>query len=133
MLTRPIRIGFFGTPVFAATVLRDILGDMDVSVACVVTSPDKPVGRSSALVASPVKQVAQQAEIPVLTPEKIRGNEVFLETLRSYDCDYFVVVAYGKILPQALLDIPHKLSINVHGSILPKYRGASPIPAVLLA
>lgn len=133
MLTRPIRIGFFGTPVFAATVLRDILGDRDVSVACVVTSPDKPVGRSNAPVASPVKQVAQQAEIPVLTPEKIRGNEVFLETLRSYDCDYFVVVAYGKILPQALLDIPHKLSINVHGSILPKYRGASPIPAVLLA
>lgn len=70
--------------------------------------------------------------IPTYTPEKIRGNEEFLKTLQSYNVDYLVVVAYGKILPKEILALPKKLPINIHGSILPKYRGASPIQECLL-
>ncbi len=82
--------------------------------------------------ASPVKELAIEKKIPIFTPSKIRGNTEFLETLRSFECDYFIVVAYGRILPLELLKIPKKMCINIHGSILPKYRGASPIQSVLL-
>ncbi len=81
---------------------------------------------------SPVKEIAIKNNIPVLQPVKIRDNREFFDILRSYDCDYFIVVAYGRILPVELLDIPSKMCINVHGSILPAYRGASPIQAALL-
>lgn len=128
-----IRIGFFGTPELAASVLRDIIADSRFLVTCVVTNPDKPVGRSKESRPSPVKANAMEHQIPVMTPLKIRGNTQFFDELRAYQCDYFVVVAYGKILPQELLDIPSVLSVNVHGSILPKYRGASPIQSALLA
>ena len=69
-----------------------------------------------------MKSYALEQDIPVFTPRKIRGNIEFLDTLRTYACDYFVVVAYGKILPKELLEIPQKMSVNIHGSILPKYR-----------
>jgi methionyl-tRNA formyltransferase len=81
---------------------------------------------------SPVKECSLLKNLPVLTPTKIRENTEFFDTLRSFDCDYFVVVAYGRILPLELLQIPEKKSINIHGSILPRYRGASPIQSVLL-
>ncbi len=126
-----MRIGFFWTPNFAANVLRDLVSEWDMEVVFVVTNPDKPVGRNQELKSSPVKEAAKLYTIPVLQPQKIRGNNEFLDILRWYMCDYFVVVAYGKILPVELLEIP-KMCINVHGSILPKYRGASPIQAVLL-
>lgn len=88
----------------------------------VVTNPDKSVGRSQELQPTPVKALASTHNIPVFTPTTVRRNPEFLEVLKSYDCDYFIVVAYGKIVPQELLDIPTKMCINVHGSILPAYR-----------
>lgn len=81
---------------------------------------------------SPVKELALVHVLPVLQPMRVRGNEQFLDDIRAYNCDYFIVVAYGKILPLELLQIPKKMCINVHGSILPAYRGASPIQAALL-
>lgn len=126
------RIWFFGTPTLAARVLSDLLLSSEIEVAFVVTNPDKPIWRTSELQASPVKEIAIKNAVEVFQPLKIRENTEFLEKLESFDCDYFVVVAYGKILPKVLLDIPKKKCINVHGSILPKYRGASPIQSVLL-
>lgn len=128
-----MRIGFFGTPEFSASVLHDFLRASDMEVAFVVTGEDKPIGRHQVMTANPVKTLALEKGIPVLQPARIRGNMEFLDALRSYEADYFVVVAYGKIVPQELLDIPKKYPINIHGSILPKYRGASPIQAALIA
>jgi len=128
-----LKIGFFGTPTLAAQVLRDFLGSPDMEVVFVVTGEDKPVGRHQILSANSVKLLAIENNIPCLQPAKIRGNVEFLDALRSYGADYFVTVAYGKILPVELLTIPKKYPINIHGSILPKYRGASPIQASLIA
>ncbi|MBX9809557.1 methionyl-tRNA formyltransferase [Candidatus Gracilibacteria bacterium] len=127
-----MRIGFFGTPSLSASVLQDLIEAPDVEVVFAVTNPDKSIGRSGELQATPVKKLAIENNIPVFTPLSVRRNPQFLEDLASYNCDYFIVVAYGKIVPQTLLDTPKKMCINVHGSILPKYRGASPIQAVLL-
>ncbi len=127
-----MRIWFFGTPSLSASVLQDLIDISDIEVVFVVTNPDKSIGRSGELQPTPVNALATIHDIPVLTPTRIRDNVDFLRDLRTYDCDYFVVVAYGKIVPQELLDIPKKMCINVHGSILPLYRGASPIQAALL-
>ena len=127
-----IRVGFFGTPWLARDVLRDIISSHDFEVVFVVTNPDKPFGRDQAMKPSPVKECAMEKDIPVFTPTKIRENREFFDILRWFDCDYFVVVAYGRILPLELLQIPHKKSINIHGSLLPKYRWASPIQSALL-
>jgi methionyl-tRNA formyltransferase len=127
-----IRIWFFGTPSLAATVLEDLYRDPVFDIAFVVTNPDKPFGRDQIMKASPVKELALTHDTPVLQPTRVRGNAPFLDDIRSYDCDYFIVVAYGKIVPLELLTIPRKMSINVHGSLLPAYRGASPIQAALL-
>ncbi len=97
-----------------------------------VTNPDKLFGREQILMPTPVKSVALANNISIYQPIKIRDNREFFDQLRSYDCDYFIVVAYGRILPLELLQIPHKRCINIHGSILPAYRGASPIQAALL-
>lgn len=126
------RIWFFGTPYLAARVLEDLLDSKHFEIPFIVTNPDKPFGRSWELRGSPVKEIALKHEIRKLQPEKIRGNTLFLDELRAFDCDYFIVVAYGKILPLELLEIPKKMCINVHGSTLPKYRWASPIQAALL-
>jgi methionyl-tRNA formyltransferase len=127
-----IRIWFFGTPYLAGKVLQDLLSSSDFEIAFVVTNPDKPVGRSGELKSTPVNEIAKKYNIPVFTPIKIRDNEQFLQDIRAFDCDYFIVVAYGRILPVDLLSIPTKKCINVHGSILPKYRWASPIQSALL-
>ena len=103
-----------------------------MEVVFVVTGEDKPVGRHQVITANEVKTLALKQGINVLQPAKIRGNTEFFDTIRSYDADYFVVVAYGKILPSEVLDAPKKQCINIHGSILPKYRGASPIQAALI-
>jgi methionyl-tRNA formyltransferase len=113
-------------------VLRDILATHDIEVAFVVTNPDKPFGRKRELTPSPVKALAIEKNIPVFTPAKIRGNTDFLTEIKQIPVDYFIVVAYGKILPKEILDMPHKACINVHGSILPKLRGASPIQSALI-
>jgi methionyl-tRNA formyltransferase len=127
-----IRIGFFGTPELAANVLHDLLLDVRFEVVFAVTNPDKPVGRSAVMTPTPVKTLARAHSLPVFTPSRIRENTDLFEMLKTYSCDYFVIVAYGKILPEEILCIPNKLCINVHGSILPKYRGASPIQSALL-
>ena len=127
-----MRIWFFGTPSLAATVLQDLIWAPGIEVVFAVTNPDKPFGRDQIMRSSPVKELAIANSILVLQPLKVRNNPEFLDELRTYDCDYFIVVAYGKIVPRELLDIPKKMCINVHGSILPAYRGASPIQAALL-
>lgn len=128
-----IRIGFFGTPELSRRVLQDILENPLFEVAFVVTGEDKPIGRHQILTANPVKDLALERSLTVFQPARIRGNTELFNTLISYEVDYLIVVAYGKILPIELLPIPKKYSINIHGSILPAYRGASPIQAALIA
>ena len=119
-----MRVVFMGTPDIAATCLKKILGD-GFQVVGVYTQPDRPKGRGMKLVASPVKEVALANQIPVFQPENFRGEET-VEQLRQLRPDVCAVVAYGRILPQKVLDIPTKGCINIHASILPKYRGSAP-------
>lgn len=127
-----MRLLFWGTPDFAVPALRALIGEGH-DVVGVVTQPDKPRGRSrSQLDPSPVKVVALEESIPVLQPEKPRGDE-FLEQMRALDAELSVVVAYGHILPRAVIDLPKFGTLNIHGSILPAFRGAAPIQAALLA
>lgn len=128
-----IRIGFFWTPHLSARVLQDFLNFSEFKVNFVVTGEDKPIGRHQVLTANEVKTLALENNIPVFQPAQVRGNTEFLEEIKTFDVDYLVVVAYGKIIPLELLQIPKKYPINIHGSILPKYRGASPIQAALIA
>ncbi len=121
-----MRVAFFGTPAFAVPSL-DALLRTGTGVAAVVTQPDRPGSRShSTLVAPPVKQRAVHHGVPVLQPERPRGDE-FLIAIRALDIDLGVVVAYGHLLPEALLAIPRLGMVNVHASILPRWRGAAPI------
>ena len=121
-----MRIVFFGTPEFAVTSLRALLRER-FTVAGVVTRPDKPQGRSrSTLVPPPVKTAALEAGIPVLQPAKPVGD-LFLAGLRRLEPDLGVVVAYGHILRREVLDAPARGMINVHASLLPRFRGAAPI------
>ena len=121
-----MRIIFMGTPDFAESSLRAIYEEGHEIVA-VVTNPDRPSGRGMKLTASPVKQYALEKELKIYQPQKVRGNEEFINEMSSLNPDVICVVAYGKILPKEILDIPEKGCINVHGSLLPKYRGAAPI------
>lgn len=91
-------------------------------MAFVVTNPDKPFGREQIMKPSPVKEIALKHDIRVFQPEKIRNNPEFLQDISSFSCDYFIVVAYGKIMPREVLEAPKKMCINIHGSILPAYR-----------
>ena len=120
-----MRVVFMGTPDFAVSVLRRLVED-GWNVAAVYTQPDKPKNRGMKLVPTPVKEYAVTKEIPVYQPESCR-DEAVLEQLRALEPDVIVVAAYGKLLPQALLDIPTTAIINVHSSLLPQYRGAAPI------
>lgn len=121
-----MRIAFFGTPQIAADVL-DFLVEKGIDVVAVISRPDRPKGRSSKLVATPVKQVAEQRGITAIyQPEKASDSD-FCATLAAHKPDLFVVVAYGEIMRQHLLDIPKLGCINLHASLLPKYRGAAPI------
>lgn len=125
-----MRVLFWGTPEFATPPLRALLGE-GFDVAAVVTQPDKPVGRSrSKTQPPPVKQVALDEGIPVLQPARPRGPE-FLAELRALAPDISVVVAYGHILPQEVIDLPPRGTLNIHASLLPDYRGAAPIQAAL--
>jgi len=125
-----LRIIFMGTPEFAVPALRALITRREQVVA-VVTQPDRPKGRGRVMAPPPVKVLAQEAGIMVLQPIKIR-TEAFLEELRSFQADVILVAAYGRILPPAILELPRLGCINVHGSILPKYRGAAPIQTALL-
>jgi methionyl-tRNA formyltransferase len=124
------RIVFFGTPEFAVPSLQTLLNGADAVVG-VVCQPDKPAGRGQHLAVSRVKEVAVQAGVALLQPEKVRTPE-FLAALRQWAPDLIVVAAYGRILPTTILDLPPQGCINVHASLLPKYRGAAPIQWAIL-
>jgi len=130
MEKKKFRIIFMGTPDFAVPSLKALLAHGE-DIAAVITQPDRPKGRGRKLAAPPVKDVALGAGLPVLQPVKIK-TDAFLDALRDLHPDLVVVAAYGKILPKALLDLPPLGAINVHGSLLPKYRGAAPIQRALV-
>ena len=119
-----MRVVFMGTPDIAATCLKQILED-GFDVVGVYTQPDRPKGRGMKLVASPVKELALERGIPVFQPEHFKDAET-AEQLRALKPDVCAVVAYGRILPQAILDIPAKGCVNIHASLLPQYRGSAP-------
>jgi methionyl-tRNA formyltransferase len=124
------RIAFMGTPEFALPSLKALL-DCGENVVCVVTQPDRPRGRGRKVMAPPVKELALTASLPVLQPERIRGEE-FHGILRDFKPDIIVLVAFGKILPASIITLPPLGTINVHGSLLPRYRGAAPIQWALV-
>ena len=125
-----LRIVFMGTPDFAVPCLQTLL-DSPHSVVGVFTQPDKPQGRKMVLTPPPVKVLAAENGVPVFQPEKMK-DPATLEQLKALDPDLIVVVAYGRILPRAVLELPRYGCINVHASLLPKYRGAAPIQWAIL-
>ncbi|MUK67760.1 methionyl-tRNA formyltransferase [Aliivibrio fischeri] len=124
-MSKPLRIIFAGTPDFAARHLSALI-DSHHEVIGVYTQPDRPAGRGKKLTASPVKELALEHNIPVFQPENFKSDEAKQE-VADQNADLMVVVAYGLLLPQAVLDTPKLGCINVHGSILPRWRGAAPI------
>ena len=130
-MTEPLRIVFAGTPEFAAEHLKALL-DSPYQIVAVYTQPDRPAGRGQKLMPSPVKQLALENDIPVLQPPTLRNAEAQAE-LAALKPDLMVVVAYGLILPQAVLDIPRLGCINSHASLLPRWRGAAPIQRAVQA
>lgn len=127
---KPHRIAFFGTSDFAVPTLEALARDTAFSVTLVVTQPDRPVGRKRLLTAPPVKRAAEALGIPVFQPETLKG-EAAEARLAAEKADLFVVVSYGRILPKGVLEIPPRGCVNVHGSLLPRHRGASPFAAAI--
>ncbi len=129
-----MKIVFFGTSDIGLPILEDLIANHQV--LAVVTSPDKPVGRKQELTPTPIAELAKQHKIQILKPKKVRDNPDFLselaEIVDSRYIDIFIVVSYGKILPAELLELPPLKTINVHFSVLPKYRGAAPVQFALL-
>lgn len=126
-----MRVVFMGTPDFSVPTLQKII-DAGHEVVAVVTQPDKPKGRGKAMQFSPVKEVAVKHDILVLQPQRIKQNEEFYQEVKALNADVFVTVAFGQMLPQEILDLPRYGCVNVHASLLPKYRGAAPIQWVIL-
>lgn len=126
-----MKIVFMGTPDFARDSLKAVV-EAGHEVALVVTNPDKPKGRGMKLIPSDVKKYAIEQNLEVVQPVKVRNNPEFVEQLKDINPDVICVVAYGKIIPKEILDIPRLGCINVHGSLLPKYRGAAPIQWAVL-
>ena len=126
-----MNIVFMGTPDFAEQSLKSIY-EAGHKIIGVVTNPDKPKGRGMKMVASPVKEYAVSKNIPIYQPLKVRNNLEFIEDIKKLNPDVICVVAYGKILPKEILEIPRFGCINVHASLLPKYRGAAPIQWAVL-
>lgn len=121
-----VRIIFCGTPEFAVPSLRRLIAEPDFSIEAVITQPDRPKGRGELISTGPVKEVALEAGLHVFQPEKIRSDAAY-EFIQRIAPDALVIIAYGQIIPARLLDIPRLGWINLHGSLLPKYRGAAPI------
>lgn len=124
-MNQPLRIIYAGTPEFSVPALQALI-DSPHTVVAVYTQPDRPAGRGRKLRASPVKELALQYDIPVEQPDSLRNPEA-QHDLASYDADVMIVAAYGLILPQAVLDMPRLGCLNIHGSLLPRWRGAAPI------
>ncbi len=130
-MNQPMRVLFMGTSDFAVPALK-ALPSSGYSVTLVVTQPDRPAGRGLELKASPVKKAAEELGLPLFQPEKIRTPEA-VEAVKKTEPDVIVVAAYGQILPPSILQIPKLACLNIHGSILPKYRGAAPIHYAVMA
>ncbi len=124
-----MKIIFMGTPDYASRILESLVAQKDMDVVAVYTQPDKPVGRKKTMTPPPVKVLAEEQNIPVYQPGRLRDDAV-VEQLLQIECDFIVVAAYGQILPKEILG--HAPCINLHASILPQYRGASPIQQTLL-
>ncbi|WP_310430285.1 methionyl-tRNA formyltransferase, partial [Chamaesiphon sp. VAR_48_metabat_135_sub] len=122
---------FFGTPQFAIPTLEKLLSNPQLQVVGVVTQPDKNRGRGNKLSPSPIKELATAHQLPIWQPARIKKDPDTIESLRALAPDIFVVIAYGQILSQEILDIPKLGCVNVHGSLLPQYRGAAPIQRCL--
>ena len=120
-----MKIAFFGTWEFSKNILSDLINKAEVCLA--VSQPDKPVWRKQVLIPTSVHAFATESNIQILQPQKLKTDEDFHQKLQELDLDFIVVVAYGKIIPKSILDIPKYGCINIHGSILPEYRWASPI------
>jgi methionyl-tRNA formyltransferase len=122
----PLKIIFCGTPAFALPSLHELIAQTDFQIVGVVTQPDRPRGRGKEVASSPVKDAATAAGIPVYQPQKVRAEESY-EYFRAAAPDVVVIIAYGQIIPARLIEIPRLGWVNLHGSLLPKYRGAAPI------
>lgn len=120
-----MKVVYMGTPDFSVGTLKALI-ESEHEITAVVTQPDKPKGRGKAVQFTPVKEAALEAGIPVLQPKRVRAPE-FLEELKALEPDVLVVVAFGQIIPASVLEVPKYGCVNVHGSLLPKYRGAAPI------
>ena len=127
--SKKIRIIFMGTPDFAVPGFKSLINESSFEIVGVFTQPDKPIGRQQILNLPPIKKVALENSIPVFQPEKIKTE---IETIKNLQPDLIVVIAYGKIIPQSILDIPTYGCVNVHASLLPKYRGAACLNAPIL-
>ncbi len=127
-----INIVFFGTPAIALKSLEYLYNSEDINVLAVVTQPDKPAGRGHKISMSPLKQFALEKGLPVFQPKSIRKEPEIQEELKKLNPDFFVTFAFGQILSQEVLDIPKYETINLHASLLPKYRGANPIQRAII-
>ncbi|VAW79871.1 Methionyl-tRNA formyltransferase [hydrothermal vent metagenome] len=130
-MSKPLRIVFAGTPEFSVRALAALV-DSEHEVIAVLTQPDRPAGRGRQLRASPVKEYAGQCDIPVLQPDSLK-NDVIQQQLKSLNADCMVVVAYGLILPEVVLTLPVHGCLNIHASLLPRWRGAAPIQRAIVA
>ena len=126
-----MKIVFMGTPDFAVPPLR-ALTEAGYEVAAVVTQPDKPKGRGKTLLPTPVKEEALMHEIPVYQPKKVKNNPEFMDTLKEIAPDIIIVAAFGQLIPKEILELPKFGCINIHASLLPKYRGAAPIQQAVI-
>ncbi|HEY9583700.1 MAG TPA: methionyl-tRNA formyltransferase [Candidatus Paceibacterota bacterium] len=130
MKKNKIKIGFFGTPQYAVITLEKLMKS-GYQTDFVVTQPDKPRGRKMILAESPVKIYAKNNNIPVYQPENLKDID-FINEIKKYNTDVFIVIGYGKIIPEEILNIPKHKSLNIHGSLLPYLRGPSPIETAIL-
>jgi len=126
-----IRTIFIGTPDFAVPCLKKLVSQKDIELVLVITQEDKPVGRKKTITAPPVKKIAQELNLPILQPKKLKDDEV-LQKIKETNPELIIVAAYGKIIPKSILDLPKYGTLNIHASLLPKYRGASPIQNVIV-
>lgn len=131
MAQEKFKIIFMGTPGFAADILQGLIDSGSCDVLTVYTMPDAIRGRGKKLVASPVKEAALSNDITVETPKDFKETGI-VENLKSYNPDFIIVAAYGMLLPQSVLDAPKYECLNVHGSLLPKWRGAAPVQRAIL-
>lgn len=126
-----MKLAFFWTGDFSKNILEELIKYENVEIPLIVSQPDKPVGRKKEILPTAVKKLALEKEIRVEQPNTLKNNKEFFKALKELELDFIVVVAYGKIIPKEILNIPKFWCINIHGSLLPKYRGASPIQEAL--